>query len=64
MANNKSKTIFSNIPFIPPNNSADDSENDKISDWLEKLHIQGEKVRIDNNRREEAQIKAFYSGKS
>jgi hypothetical protein len=50
MLNIKSKTIFSENPFIPPTG---DIENNRVSDWLEKLHIQGEKVRIDDNRREE-----------
>lgn len=53
MVDTKSKTIFSRIPSIIPNNSPDDVENNKISDWLEKLHIQGEEIRKDNNRREE-----------
>jgi len=42
--------------MIIPKISKDVSENNKISDWLEKLHIQGEKVRVDNNRREEERI--------
>lgn len=58
-----SKTIFSRIPSIIPNNSPDDLENNKISDWLEKLHIQGEKARIDNNRREEEQLKTHAAEK-
>ncbi len=63
MVDNKSKTIFSRIPLIIPKNSPDDLENNKISDWLEKLHIQGEKVRIDNNRREEEQLKTHAAEK-
>lgn len=47
----KSKTIFSKISAKIPI-EIPDIENNKISDWLEKLHIQGEKVRKDNNRRE------------
>jgi hypothetical protein len=58
MVDIKSKTIFSKIPLIPTKSSSDEIEDNKISEWLEKLHIQGEKVRIDNNRREEAQVKA------
>lgn len=54
----KSKTIFSILPSIIPNNPQDDIENNKISDWLEKLHIQGEKIRIDNNRREQEHLKS------
>lgn len=57
MADSKSTTIFSRIPLIIPKISTDDTEDKKISDWLEKLHIQGEKVREDNNRREEEQLK-------
>jgi hypothetical protein len=63
MVDLKSKIIFSRIPSIIPNNSPDDVENNKISDWLEKLHIQGEKVRIDNNRREEEQLKSHAAEK-
>ncbi|HWY79764.1 MAG TPA: hypothetical protein VNW29_05410 [Candidatus Sulfotelmatobacter sp.] len=47
--NIKSKTIFSRLPFIHPAHT----ESRKLSYWLEKLHIQGERVRKDNNRREE-----------
>src|SRR3989344_4212281 len=46
-------TIFSKIPFIASGTAEGDTENRKLSYWLEKLHIQGEKVRKDNNRREE-----------
>jgi hypothetical protein len=63
MVKSKSKTIFSNISYIPTKDSANDIENIKISDWLEKLHIQGEKVRIDNNRREEEQLKTYAAEK-
>ena len=49
----KAKTIFSRIPTILSKNATDDNEGKKISDWLEKLHIQGEKARVDDNRREE-----------
>jgi len=55
MVDIKAKTIFSKIPAIIAKVAADDNghEDKKISDWLEKLHIQGERVRTDNNRREE-----------
>lgn len=53
MANIKSTTIFSKIPFISSGEEERNSENGKISYWLEKLHMQGEKTRIDDNRREE-----------
>lgn len=33
-----------------------DKEDRKLSFWLEKLHVQGEQVRIDNNRREKKTI--------
>lgn len=52
MANGKSTTIFSNTPFSNTDDSETHDENRKISHWLEKLHKQGEKVRIDNDRRE------------
>jgi hypothetical protein len=60
MGYSKPKTIFSRTPFYPPRISKDQTENNKISDWLEKLHIQGEKTREDNNRRER-QIKNLSS---
>lgn len=46
----KPKTIFSNVSqeIIEKN-----TENRKLTYWLEKLHIQGEKIRKDDNRREE-----------
>lgn len=53
MANKISTTIYSRIPIITPNDSDKDTEDRKLSYWLERLHIQGEKVRKDNNRREE-----------
>lgn len=53
MVNIKSKTIFSKIPSIFPKDATGDTENKKTGYWLEKLHIQGEEVRKDNNRREE-----------
>lgn len=48
-----SKTIFSKDPIISSENKERNRENRKLSYWLEKLHIQGEQVRKDNNRREE-----------
>jgi hypothetical protein len=48
-----SATIFKHIPLISPGDKEKDTENKKLSYWLEKLHIQGEKTRIDDNRREE-----------
>ncbi len=42
----QSKTIFSD-------KNENDTENKKISYWLEKLHIQKDQVRKDDNRREE-----------
>jgi hypothetical protein len=45
MAHIKSHTVFST-------GTEKDTENKKLSYWLEKLHIQGEKVRKDENRRE------------
>lgn len=42
-------TIFSKIPFLTP----EEAESRKLSYWLEKLHMQGEKIRIDDNRRED-----------
>lgn len=53
MANIKLTTIFSRIPFVASKNVERDTEKRKRSYWLEKLHIQREKVRIDNNRRED-----------
>jgi hypothetical protein len=53
IADIKSTTIFSNMPYVTPDGTERDSENRKLSYWLEKLHTQGEEVRIDNNRREE-----------
>jgi hypothetical protein len=46
-------TVFSKMPFIASSKTDSDAENRKLSYWLEKLHIQGEMVREDNNRREE-----------
>src|SRR5581483_187796 len=63
MALIKSKTLFTKIPTIFHKDTTDNNENNKISDWLEKLHIQGEKIRIDNNRREEKQLKTHASEK-
>lgn len=53
MVSIKSTTIFSNIPLISSNTRDRETENKKLSYWLEKLHIQGEKMRKDDNRREE-----------
>lgn len=53
MVNIKSNTIFSKIPLISSDETEKDTENRKISYWLEKLHIQRDQIRIDNNRREE-----------
>jgi len=52
MVPKNSKTIFSRIHSFQSINT----ETEKLSYWLEKLHIQGEKVRKDNNRREEQSI--------
>lgn len=51
--NIKSHTIFSKLSSLPTEEIQKDTESRKLSYWLEKLHIQGEKVRKDNNRREE-----------
>lgn len=48
-----SNTIFSKIPLIASADSGKISENRKLSYWLEKLHTQREKIRKDDNRREE-----------
>jgi hypothetical protein len=48
----KSTTVFSDLPSLSSDDARSDSENKKLSFWLEKLHIQGEKTRIDDNRRE------------
>src|SRR5687768_11159812 len=48
-----STTIFSNNPLTPQKESEKTKENRKLSYWLEKLHIQGEEIKNDNNRREE-----------
>jgi len=48
----KSNTIFSNMPTTPTVNTEKNVEKRKLSYWLEKLHIQREQTRIDNNRRE------------
>ncbi|MDP3941623.1 MAG: hypothetical protein Q8Q49_04935 [bacterium] len=53
MANIKTNTIFSKIPPNPSGEAERAIENRKLNYWLEKLHIQGEKVRKDDNRREE-----------
>lgn len=47
------KLIYSK-PSSP--DKKNDKEERKLSFWLEKLHIQGEQVRIDNNRREKKTI--------
>lgn len=50
----KPTTIFSKLLHIDTQKKEDHPENSKISHWLEKLHIQGEQIRVDNNRREDA----------
>ncbi len=52
MPNIKLTTIFSKKPRNPSEETQGGTENRKLSYWLEKLHIQGEKIRKDNNRRE------------
>ena len=53
MASINPTTIFSKIPLI---NSAEDTEKDsenmKISHWLEKLHVQGDQLKKDNDIRD------------
>lgn len=53
MAKIKLTTIFSKTPSTLSEGIEKNIENKKLSYWLEKLHIQGEKVRKDDNRREE-----------
>lgn len=57
MANKLSTTIFSRIPFLSTDDSEKDTESRKLSYWLEKLHVQGEEMRKDTNRREEQSAK-------
>lgn len=56
MAKIKLTTIFSKTPPTLSEGIEKNIENRKLSYWLEKLHIQGEKVRKDDNRREEQAI--------
>lgn len=56
MAKIKLTTIFSKTPPTLTEGVEKNIENRKLSYWLEKLHIQGEKVRKDDNRREEQAI--------
>lgn len=53
MINVKPYTIFSKNPLLGSVDTDNDTEKSKLSYWLEKLHIQGEQIRKDNNRREE-----------
>lgn len=46
-------SLSSKIPLNVPDGAEKNTENRKLSYWLEKLHIQGEQVRKDNNRREQ-----------
>jgi hypothetical protein len=39
-------------------NDTSDNEDSKLSYWLEKLHVQGEQMRTDNNRREQDSLEA------
>lgn len=52
MAHNKFNSIFTNSRFNTAEDTHKINENNKLSYWLEKLHIQGEKIREDDNRRE------------
>lgn len=52
MVDIQSKTIFSKTPLITSVDKEKNVENRKSSYWLEKLHIQRERVRKDENRRE------------
>jgi hypothetical protein len=49
----KSTTVYTNSPSTKSDNEDSRNENRKLSFWLEKLHIQGEEMRKDKNRREE-----------
>jgi hypothetical protein len=50
MVNIKPTTIFSRIPFASSEQSVKNTENKKISYWLEKLYAQRERLRHVNNR--------------
>jgi hypothetical protein len=50
MVNIKPTTIFSRIPFTSSEQSVKNTENKKISYWLEKLYAQRERLRHVNNR--------------
>lgn len=49
----KVNTIYSNFSSFKKKSDNDDQ---KLSYWLEKLHIQGEQIRNDNNRREQQSL--------
>lgn len=50
--------VINNLIYSKPSSpdKKNDKEERKLSFWLEKLHVQGEQVRIDNNRREKKTI--------
>jgi hypothetical protein len=50
MVDIKPTTIFSRIPFTSSEKSVKNTENKKISYWLEKLYAQRERLRHVNNR--------------
>lgn len=58
MVNIKSNTIFTKIPLITSQDSEDDNDSNKLNYLLEKLHIQKEQTRRDENRREQSKIDA------